>query len=452
MRFQNLARHPDIGTNCYLLEVGETRIVLDAGTHPKHTGRDTLPQFERLEKDSVDAIILTHPHLDHIGGLPVLMKEHPNAAVAMTEVTRENGSALLHNSVNVMKAQREELNEPAYPLYSHRAVDEAERSWFTREVGERFNLGDRERVSCQFYQAGHVLGAVGVRIEHGDKTFFYTGDVHFEDQTMTRGADFPVEKFDTMVIETTRGDHERSADYTRAAEQRRLGEAINRTLERGGAVLIPVFAFGKTQELLLMLRELIDDDIIPPVPVHIGGLSTKMTQIADRFSHHAGRNHRGFRLLEEFPSLRILPRGHREPEFHPGTIYALSSGMMSEHTVSHRFARRILSSAAHSLIFVGYADKDSLAGRILAAGKGGRVAISADSTHESEIKCDIERFDFSGHAPRDQIIDYTVSCDPTNVILVHGDGAARAWFKSELERRLPKAQIHIPSPGEVIDL
>ena len=126
--------------------------------------------------------------------------------------------------------------------------------------------------------------------------------------------------------------------------------------------------------------------------------------------------------------------------------------MMSEHTVSHRFARRILSSAAHSLIFVGYADKDSLAGRILAAGKGGRVAISADSTHESEIKCDIERFDFSGHAPRDQIIDYTVSCDPTNVILVHGDGAARAWFKSELERRLPKAQIHIPSPGEVIDL
>lgn len=452
MRFQNLARHPDIGSNSYLLEIGETRIVLDAGTHPKHTGRDTLPLFERLEPDSIDAIVLSHPHLDHIGGLPVLMRNHPNAAVAMTEVTRDNGSALLHNSVNVMKAQREELNEPNYPLYSHRAVDEAERSWFTREVGERFNLGDRERVSCQFYRAGHVLGAVGVRIEHESGTFFYTGDVHFEDQTMVRAAEFPVEKFDTMVIETTRGAHERAPEYSRAAEQRRLGEAINRTLARGGAVLIPVFAFGKTQELLLMLRELIDDDVIPPVPVHIGGLSTKMTQIADRFSDDPGRNHRGFKLLEEFPSLRILERGHREPDFNPGSIYALSSGMMSEHTVSHRFARRILSSADHSLLFVGYADKDSPAGHILAAGRGGRVALSNHSPHETEIKCEIERFDFSGHAPRDQIVDYTVSCDPKNVILVHGDEPARAWFKNELERRLPHARVIIPASGEMIDL
>jgi len=380
------------------------------------------------------------------------MREQPNAAVAMTGITRENGSALLHNSVNVMKAQREELNEPAYPLYSHRAVDEAERSWFTRETGQPFNLGDRERVSCQFYHAGHVLGAVGVRIEHEGRTVFYTGDVHFEDQTMTRGADFPVEKFDTMIIETTRGDHQRRADYTRAAEQRRLGESINRTFERGGAVLIPVFAFGKTQEVLLMLRELVDEGVIPPVPVHIGGLSTKMTQIADRFADHPGRNHRGFRLLEEWPDLRILPRGHREPDFHPGAIYALSSGMMSEHTVSHRFARRILSSEAHSLIFVGYADKDSLAGRIIAAGKGGRVAVSSDSAHESEIRCDVDLFDFSGHAPREQIVEYAVSCDPENVILVHGDEAARGWFKFELERRLPKARIMIPSPGELINL
>src|SRR5690606_37345945 len=130
--------------------------------------------------------------------------------------------------------------------------------------------------------------------EHDKRTFFYTGDVHFEDQTLVRGAEFPVEKFDAMAIETTRGDHQRDPGYSRAAEQRRLGEAINRTLDRGGAVLIPVFAFGKTQELLLMLRELIDANVIPPVPVHIGGLSTRMTQIADRFSHDPGRNHRGF--------------------------------------------------------------------------------------------------------------------------------------------------------------
>ena len=116
MRFQNLARHPDIGCNSYLLEFGETRIVLDSGTHPKHTGKNTLPLLERLGFDTVDGILVSHPHLDHIGSLPKLMQQQPNAAVCMTEETREFGGALLHNSVNVMKAQKTELNEPTYPL------------------------------------------------------------------------------------------------------------------------------------------------------------------------------------------------------------------------------------------------------------------------------------------------------------------------------------------------
>lgn len=452
MRFQNLSRHTDIGSNSYLLEIGETRVVLDAGSHPKHTGRDTLPLFEKLSRDSVDAILLSHPHLDHIGGLPVLMHQHPNAAVAMTEITRENGGALLHNSVNVMKAQREELSESSYPLYSHRQVDEAERSWFSREVGERFFIGDRERLSCEFFQAGHVLGAVGIGIEFDGHRFFYTGDVHFEDQTMTRAAEFPSDKVDTLVIETTRGDHVRDPHYTREGEKQRFARVIADTLERGGSVLIPVFAFGKTQELLLMLRELFDANLVPEVPVHIGGLSTKMTQIADRFSDHPGRNHRGFKILEDLPSLSILPRGHREPELRPGCIYALSSGMMSEHTVSHRFARRILSSPRNSLLFVGYAEPSTPGGRILEAGKGGRVTLSGHSDHETEIKCEVHRFDFSGHATRTQIADYAVSRDPGTIILVHGDEPARQWFQTELCTRLPKARVIIPSPGQLIDL
>ncbi len=452
MQFQNLASHPDIGASSYLVEAGDTRVILDAGTHPKHTGKATLPLFDLLAPDSVDAILLTHPHLDHIGGLPLLMRQHRNAAVAMTEVTRENGGALLHNSVNVMKAQREELNEPSYPLYTHREVDEAERSWFTREVGAPFSIGDLDRISCEFFQAGHVLGAVGIALDFQGHRFFYTGDVHFEDQTLTRGASFPTEKLNTLVMETTRGDHPRNPGYSRETEKRRLAESINLTLERGGAVMIPVFAFGKTQELLLMLRELIDTDEIPPVPVHIGGLSTKMTQIADRFSLHPGRKHKGFSILEDFPSLQILARGEREPDLEAGSIYALSSGMMSEHTVSHRFARRILSSPKHSLLFVGYADHSTPGGRILAAGKGGRVALSSHSDHETEIKCDVYQFDFSGHATRDQLADYAFSCNPDTVILVHGDQSAREWFQGELNRRLPQSRILIPAPGEKIVL
>ncbi len=452
MHFQHLARYPDIGSNSCLIEFGKTRIVLDVGTHPKHKGRDTLPLIDELEFDSVDAIFVTHPHLDHIGALPCLMQQQPNAVVAMTEATKESGGALLHNSVNVMKSQRKELNIPDYPLYSHKKVDEFERRWFTRAVGETFSVGETDRVECEFFHAGHVQGAVGVRLNWEGKSLFYTGDVHFEDQTLTRRAEFPREKVDTLIIETTRGGHPRPENYSRAAEKLRLGESITRVLDRGGSVLIPVFAFGKTQELILMLHELREEGVIPIVPVHIGGLSTRMTQISDLFRDSGHRLHEGFRMLEDFEELEVLPRGHREPEFHPGRIYALSSGMMSEHTVSNRFARHILKSKDHALMFVGYADEATPGGKILEAGQGGRVRLEGDKGHETAIQCEVERFDFSGHSPREQIADFAVGCDPDKVILVHGDPIAKEWFLQELQERLPKANIIIPKPGEQIHL
>jgi Cft2 family RNA processing exonuclease len=452
MRFTNLAAHPDIGANSYLLELGETLLVLDAGTHPKHTGRDTLPLYEDLPRDAIDAILVSHPHLDHIGALPVLMREQTEAAVVMSELTREHGSVLLHNSVNVMKAQREELNEPLYPLYTHGQVDACVRRWMTREPGERFSFGKRDRVSVEFFRAGHVLGAVGMLMEANGHRIFYTGDVHFEDQTVTKGAAFPTDPIDTLIIETTRGDHERDPAYTREREKRRFAESINATMARGGSVLVPVFAFGKTQELLFMLKELFDEGLVPHLPVHIGGLSTKMTEVTDRFCDHPDRLHPGYRLLDDFPDLRRLARGRKEPDFHPGAIYALSSGMVSEHTVSHRFARRILASEQNAILFVGYADDDSPGGRILAAGQGGRVALSSGSHHESEIRCAVERFDFSGHAPREQLINYAVACSPKTVILVHGDESARGWFLETLGQKLPDTRIVIPAPGHAIDL
>jgi len=452
MRLQNLARFPEIGSNSLLVEMGKTRIALDAGTHPKHTGRETLPRYDLLEPGTLDGIVVSHPHLDHIGALPVLMRQHPDAAVVLTDETRESGSALLHNSVNVMKSQRDELDEPSYPLYSHEQVDELMRYCYSRRVAERFSLGKEDRVECEFYHAGHVLGAIGVRLEAANRRLFYTGDVHFEDQTMVKAAAFPDEPVDTLVIETTRGGHPRREDYTRADEKRRLGETIARTLAGGGSVLIPVFAFGKTQETLLMLEELREEGLIPVVPIHIGGLSTRMSQIADKFRDSPWRFHRGRRLLESIEDLRILPRGHREPEFDRGRIYALSSGMMSQHTVSNRFSRHILGKEENALVFVGYADPETPAGKILEVGQGGRVRLDSQRDHETLIRCSVERFDFSGHAPRDQIVDYAVSLRPRNVILVHGDPVAKTWFQETLSKKLPGSRVLAPAPGEWVEL
>jgi len=135
-----------------------------------------------------------------------------------------------------------------------------------------------------------------------------------------------------------------------------------------------------------------------------------------------------------------------------GPIYALSSGMMTEHTVSNRFAWRILESEENALLFVGYADEETPAGRILEAGRGGAVRLDEKRAEETPIRCQVERFDFSGHAPRDQLADYAVSVDPSTVLLVHGDPPARGWFQEELQKRLPRAHVVAAQPSQRIDL
>ncbi len=445
--FRYLARFTDIGSNCYELQMGDTRVVLDAGTHPKHTGPSTLPRIDDMEPNSADGIIVTHPHLDHIGGLPCVAKHHSEAPIVTTAPTKNCGLALLHNSVNVMKSQRIELKEEAYPLFTHKEVERLASRFQVREPGQPFTFGDDDRVEGKFFNAGHVLGAAGVKLTLGDHTVFYTGDIHFEDQTVTQGADFPTEGIDTLIVETTRGAAPRAPGYTREKEKQRLCQHIFDTLDRDGAVLIPVFAFGKTQELLLMLKEMMEEGDLPNTPIHIGGLSTKMTEIADSFSNRIGRMHYGTKILKDFDQVRVLPRGKAAPKFRAGQIYAMSSGMMSEHTASHRIAKGALGNEKNSILFVGYADPESPAGHILEAGKGGKVKLSSTNDDETAIRCDIERFDFSGHAPREQIVDYIERVSPKRVILVHGDTPAKEWFEQELTQKLPECEVIHPEPG-----
>ena len=131
-------------------------------------------------------------------------------------------------------------------------------------------------------------------------TVFYTGDVQFEDQSMIPGADFPESGVDTLVMECTRGGFQRSAHYSRPEEMVRFGKAIAETLERGGAVLIPVFAIGKSQEMLFNIHRFKQQGVIPSnTPVYFGGLSAKVSLLYDRFAGLTRRHDHEFKLKEE---------------------------------------------------------------------------------------------------------------------------------------------------------
>ncbi|MEM1084508.1 MAG: MBL fold metallo-hydrolase [Verrucomicrobiota bacterium] len=451
MHFRSLCRHAEIGANCYLIDTGNSRIILDAGMHPKHEAEEALPHFEQLDEGSIDASVITHSHLDHIGSMPVMLREQPQTRVFFSPAAKEIGFALLHNSVNVMQAKRTELGIPEYPLFSHRELDEIEAAVESRGLERPFDLDAEGDIRATFHDAGHVLGSVGVTLRTKGQTIFYTGDVNFEDSTLIKGAAFPEEPVDTLIIETTRGDSARDPDYTREDEERRFAESINRTLERRGAVLVPVFAMGKTQEVLTMIHRFKKRGMIPKkTPVYIGGLSTKMTVIYDKFAKGlTRRTDEEFRILKDMD----LQAGNRRRSRAPivpqaGGIYCLSSGMMTENTVSNGFARAgFLENDKNSLLFVGYADPDSPAGHIRAASPGDKVVLDKRCP-PVPLNAEVEVFDFSGHATRDDLLDYILKVRPKRTFLVHGDPKASRWFEEQLKTKLPGTEAIIPEPGK----
>jgi Cft2 family RNA processing exonuclease len=450
MIFKSLCRHAGIGANSYLLETANSRVVLDAGMHPKHEGSEAIPHFEFLEPGSIDSAIITHSHLDHVGTLPVLLQSQPQARVYLSPETAELASALLHNSVNVMQSKRMELGITEYPLFDHKEIDRVERTFEARRTERPFDLDAAGELRATFHDAGHILGSVGVTIQSPDKRIFYTGDVNFEDASLQKGALFPGDPVDALIVETTRGNAARRADYTRRSEEDSLAEAIDRVLHRNGSVLIPVFAIGKTHEVLAMIHRFKKEKLIPRnTPVYIGGLSTKMTLVYDRFSDISRRQLPGFNFLTDMgleSGDRRRSRGSQIP-FTPGCIYALSSGMMTEKTVSNNFARQgILENKNHGLFFVGYADPASPGGRIRAASPGDSILL--DPAHPPvKLNCEMRIFDFSGHSTREAIADYIEKVRPKKVFLVHGDDPAVEWFRQETLRRLPGTEVIIPEPG-----
>jgi len=453
MIFKSLCRDAEIGANSYLLQGERSRVVLDAGMHPKAEGADAIPHFEWLEDGTVDGVIITHSHLDHIGTLPVLMERQNRARIYCTEPTSEMMCAMLHNSVNVMSAKRQEMGIVEYPLFDHGDIDQLKEWMVTPGLERRFELDPDGEMRATFYDAGHILGSVGVVIEAGGKKVMYTGDVNFEPTTLQCGARFPEEPVDALIVETTRGDSPRDPAYNRLDEENHFAECIQRVLQRKGSVLIPVFAMGKTQEVLAMIHRFKGEGrVANHAPVYIGGLSTKMTHIYDRFCDTPRRQLPGFQFLRDM-EIEGAGRRRRGPiPFHNGCIYALSSGMMSEKTVSNQFARQgVLENKKHAIFFVGYCDPATPGARIKAARQGEMISLD-EGQPDVKLRCETRAFDFSGHSTRDAILDYILKVKPKKTLLVHGDAAALEWFRAQVSTHLPDSEVVIPEPGVEIQL
>jgi Cft2 family RNA processing exonuclease len=446
MKLTDLNRDGGIGANSLFIQLGDLNILIDSGLHPKKVGRRATPDTAPLRGKNLDLIIITHCHLDHIGSLPVIMREHPGATVVMTTSSRLLIERMLHNSASVMLRQREDQDIPDYPLFTHEEIDRLSRRLTGVGFGivKKFKSG-RDEIEFTLHPAGHVAGAAAVEIRHKHRAIFFTGDVLFENQRTLPGAKFPAGHFDTLVMETTRGTTERTAEKTRGNEMARLVESINDTIKKGGSFLIPVFALGRMQEVLSIIHDARKFRRLVDCPIYGSGLGMDLVDYFDEISRktkHIQFNRGIVKELKIRPLPRVLTPGVDPKQ---NALYIISSGMLVERTPSYTLASGLLGNAGNTIGFVGYCDPDTPGGKLLAS-KPGETFLFETAHVKAKIKARVERFELSGHADREELLQFAVQTGARSIVLTHGDPAAREWFAQQLASLLPSAKVIDPIP------
>ena len=451
MIYTDLNTEIDVGSSGHLLEFGPFRALVDCGLHPKHMGVHSLPNFSKIQPETLDFIAVTHAHLDHCGALPVIAREQNHAHILISEEGFELTLRMLRNSKNVMSKQREEFGIKEYPLFDYSAIDALRPRIIPMAYGRSrcFEI-DSVPVNITFSPAGHIPGAASVLFEYKKRRVLFSGDISFHSTSVLKGAVPPDGKVDVLVVETTRGSYSRPEGSSYDGEVERLVASISRVIRDGATVLIPAFALGRMQEILFIIKTAKDRGAIPKdTPVYAGGLGLDIAEHFIRGSKRSSTFFFGKQHMEGVIPLReeIIPG----KEFENKGIYVLGSGMMVEKTPSYLAASAVMENRSNAIFFVGYADPDTPASRMLNTPTGGQFRFR-DLFHVGNLNCRIDKFDLTSHADRDEILSFILEKDPRCVVLTHGSEESREWFMDQILDISPKTEVIIPQPSESFEI
>ncbi|MAT56364.1 MAG: MBL fold metallo-hydrolase [Melioribacteraceae bacterium] len=439
IKFLPLGGADEIGASCYYLNIEGTGILLDCGIHPRKIGYASLPNLDILKNLPVDFCIVTHAHQDHIGALPILIKQYPHVRIYATKQTVEIAEYTLHNAVKIL---RESLGDTPELLYTHEEVDLLVRSMIDYRYNETFEIiglrhNSNETIKVRFYDAGHILGSASVLLEHEGKRIFYTGDINFNPQSLMQTALPPSKPVDILITESTYGAKTTEDFNDWDKESDRFINYLNSIINKGGSVLVPVFALGKTQELLSTLHKKLVKRKLTDTTFYTGGLGTKINKLYDKNRFLVNYSDPEFELsnIEQTDAYQI--NDLQTYVKNPG-IVLVSSGMLLRNTFSYSLLLYWLNQSKFGIAFVGYLDPESPGYKVLNAGTGNKVELS----ESMEVKCSIEKFSFTAHARGDQLISLAEHLKPSRIILVHGTDEAKDTLGFKLLQKFPNIKLN----------
>ncbi|MBI4864206.1 MAG: MBL fold metallo-hydrolase [Candidatus Riflebacteria bacterium] len=441
----------EVGASSMLVETGGRRLLVDCGVRQGARSRDPLPDLALAQSaGGVDAVLITHAHLDHTGALPIVHGAYPNAPVFAAEPTRPLVRILLTDSLKIMGGRFDAEGE--VPLYPPEAVD----SLVARIEPCRF-LEPEEvlpGISVTFFPAGHILGAATLAIESSEGRLWISGDISVADQLTVPGMLTPRVKADAVVVESTYGDR---VHANREAQERRLAEAVGAVVESGGKVLIPAFAIGRAQEVILTLRRAMAMKQLKRFPVFVDGMVRAVCEV---YSGHPDWVSPWLRRKIEksgnpFWGQEDCIRPVTRPEERaaivggPPCCIVASSGMLTGGP-SAFYAAALMPGEANLIAITGYQDEESPGRRLLelADGASGEIALGGQKVRAA---CRIARYNLSAHADSGELAGLVGKLRPKDLILVHGQDEARKALSAQVSGAVRQG-IHLPALGESLGL
>lgn len=445
--FTVLGGAEEIGANCCYFHLAGVGLFIDAGLHPRKRDRSAFPNVEFIQEQPVDALLLTHAHTDHIGGIPYLVKHFPHTRILTTRATRDLADIMLRDTTKLLRTSIvTEFPEDILSLYSRDVLEKISMVFEGYPYGEPVvlqGLYSREPLHVTFYDAGHILGSAGVVLQWNGKTLLHTGDVNFQNQSVTSKASLPRHHVDYLIMESTNGAVD--TPYNREQEALRLAAFINEISNQNGSVLIPTFALGKTQEVLTLLHQLMHKGRIPTLPLYTGGMSKVIAGVYDRYCYTVPRVNPGFEIAD-IPQIPLqydeLLKG---PYLSSPGIVVASSGMLNAGTTAYNLAQKWMQRRNFGIAFTSYLDPDSPGHALLHSEPDKHFIMAGNKTRRS---CRVEQFRFSAHAAREDLVGFVADVRPKHLYLVHGDDEACSELAFQITRVVPETKIFIPALGK----
>lgn len=423
---KTLGSFQEVGRSSMLVETSESKVLLDSGIHPgARNAWDAYPRLDwaDVSLDEIDAVIISHSHLDHMGFLPALFKFGYNGPVYCTEPTLPLMTLLQTDFVKIAQIEGGRM------LYDQKDIRDVIQHTITLPYGTVTDVSPD--IKLVFNNAGHILGSATVHLHIGEgvHNIVYTGDYKYGRTQLFDSATWSYPRVETLITESTYGAKEDIMPQREEVEMNFVN-AINQILKEGGKVLIPIPAVGRAQEIILVIDQYMRNKLLVEAPVFLEGMISEATAIHVSYADYLSRELR-VKMLEQginpFVSEYFTSIEHpsnRDEALREGpAIIMATSGMLEGGPVLQYF-EEVAPKEKNKILFVSYQVQGTLGRRVLDGSKQANLMSDSGKIKIVDVGCRVEKIEgFSGHSDYNQIIRFVGKLRPKlqQVIVNHGE-------------------------------